>query len=136
MNVVDSCGWLEYFSDGDNAQFFADAIEDVDHLIVPSICLYEVFKRVLQQREENDAIRAVAMMRQGEVVNLDSSLAMHAAHLGLQYSYRWQTASFWQQHRRIQQQSGHRITILMVYRTFATSKRAKPHKAENIAVRS
>ena len=85
MNVVDSCGWLEYFSDGDNAQFFADAIEDVDHLIVPSICLYEVFKRVLQQREENDAIRAVAMMRQGEVVDLDSSLAMHAAHLGLQY---------------------------------------------------
>jgi len=85
MNVVDSCGWLEYFANADNALFFADAIEDIEHLIVPSICLYEVFKRVLQQREENEAIRAVAMMRQGEVIDLDASLAMHAAQLGLQY---------------------------------------------------
>jgi len=85
MNVVDSCGWLEYFANGDNAAFFAGAIEDIDHLIVPSICLYEVFKRVLQQREENDAIRAVAMMRQGAVVDLNTSLSMHAAQLSLQY---------------------------------------------------
>jgi len=85
MNIVDSCGWLEYFANGENAQFFADAIEDVDHLIVPSICLFEVFKRVLQQRGENDAIRAVAMMRQGEVVDLDSTLAMQAADLSLQH---------------------------------------------------
>jgi len=85
MNVVDSCGWLEYFANADNAPFFADAIEDIDHLIVPSICLYEVFKRVLQQRDENDAIRAVAMMRQGEIVDLNTPLAMHAAHLALQY---------------------------------------------------
>jgi predicted nucleic acid-binding protein len=84
-NVVDSCGWLEYFADADNANFFAGAIEDVDCLLVPSICLFEVFKRVLQQRNENDAIRAVAMMRQGEVINLDTSLAMQAAHLGLQH---------------------------------------------------
>jgi predicted nucleic acid-binding protein len=85
MNIVDSCGWLEYFADADNAQFFADAIEDVDHLIVPSICLFEVFKRILQQRGENDAIRAVAMMRQGEVIDLDSTLAMQAADQSLQY---------------------------------------------------
>lgn len=85
MNVVDSCGWLEYFADAENAQFFANAIEDVDHLVVPSICLFEVFKRILQQRGENDAIRAVAMMRQGEVIDLDSTLAMQAADLSLQH---------------------------------------------------
>jgi len=85
MNVVDSCGWLEYFSDAGNASFFANAIEDIDHLIVPSVCLYEVFKRVLQQRGENEAIRAIAMMRQGEVVDLDSTLGIDAARLSVQY---------------------------------------------------
>jgi len=85
MNVVDSCGWLEYFADGPPAEFFADAIEDIDALIVPSICIYEVFRRVAQQRGENDALRAIAMMRQGKVIDLDSTLSIHAAQLGLQY---------------------------------------------------
>ena len=51
MNVVDSSGWLEYFADGPNASFFAPAIEATDALVVPSISVYEVFKRVLQQRD-------------------------------------------------------------------------------------
>lgn len=81
MNVVDSCGWLEYFADGQNADFFASAIEDPASLIVPSISLYEVFKRVLQQRTENDALSAVALMQQGRVVALDDALALSAAKL-------------------------------------------------------
>jgi predicted nucleic acid-binding protein len=79
MNVVDSCGWLEYLSDGPNAQFFAEAIEDVDDLVVPSLSLFEVFKRVLQQRGEGDALQAVALMQQGRVVDLTSSVALAAA---------------------------------------------------------
>lgn len=85
MNLVDSCGWLEYFAGGPNAGFFAPAIEDVEHLVVPSICVLEVFKRVLQQRDENDAIRAAAMMRQGALVDLDATIAMDAARLGVQH---------------------------------------------------
>lgn len=81
MNVVDSCGWLEYFSDGRNADFFAPAIEDTASLIVPTISLFEVFKRILQQRTENDALRAVALMQQGHVVVLDDALALSAAKL-------------------------------------------------------
>jgi hypothetical protein len=71
MNVVDSCGWLEYFADGQNAAFFAPVIEDTASLIVPTVSLFEVFKRILQQRTENDALRAVALMQQGRVVVLD-----------------------------------------------------------------
>ena len=82
MNLVDSSGWLEYFADDANAAFFAEAIEDTGTLIVPSISLLEVFKRVLQQRGENDALQAVAHMRQGQVVDLDADLAMEAARLG------------------------------------------------------
>ena len=82
MNVVDSSGWLEYFADGRNAEFFAPPIEDMDRLIVPTISLLEVFKRVLQQRTETEALRAVALMRQGKVVDLDADLALSAAKLG------------------------------------------------------
>jgi predicted nucleic acid-binding protein len=81
MNVVDSSGWLEYFADGPNAEFFAPAVEDVAALLVPTISIYEVFKRVLQQRGEGEALQAAAMMAQGQEIELDTSLALEAAKL-------------------------------------------------------
>ena len=82
MNVVDSSGWLEYFANGRNADFFAPAIEKVGQLLVPSISILEVFKRVLQQRGEREAFEAAAMMRLGRVVDLDTALALLSAKLG------------------------------------------------------
>lgn len=79
MNVVDSSGWLEYFADASNADFFAPAIENVSELVVPSVSIYEVFKRVLYQRGEDDALGAIAVMVQGRVVALDMTLALSAA---------------------------------------------------------
>ena len=84
MNVVDSSAWLEYFADGTNANFFAPAIEATDELIVPSICLLEVFKRVYQQRDESSALQAIAVMQQGRIVELDSALALIAAKIGME----------------------------------------------------
>ncbi len=78
-NVVDSSGWLEYFADGSNADFFAPAIESVSELVVPSISIYEVFKKVLQERGESEGFQAVATMQQGRVVDLDATLALRAA---------------------------------------------------------
>jgi predicted nucleic acid-binding protein len=83
MNVVDSSGWLEYFADGPNVDFFAPAIQDTDQLVVPTISIYEVFKRVLQQRGEGEALQAVAVIAQGQVVGLDTTLALHAAKLSV-----------------------------------------------------
>jgi predicted nucleic acid-binding protein len=83
MNVVDSSAWLEYLADGPNASFFARPIEQTTELVVPSLTIYEVFKRVLQQRDEGDALRAVAVMQQGAVVDLDVRLALSAARLSL-----------------------------------------------------
>ena len=79
MNVMDSSGWLEYFADGPNAQFFAPVIENLDELLVPTISLYEVFKRVLQQRGEDKALEAVAVMMQGNTVSLNAAIAISAA---------------------------------------------------------
>ena len=86
MNVVDSSGWLEYFADGPNADFFAPAIQDTKALVVPTLSIYEVFKRILQQREEGEALQAIALMQQGTVVELDSRLALEAAKLSLEES--------------------------------------------------
>ena len=83
MNVVDSSGWLEYFADGPNADFFAPAIEDTDNLIIPSISIFEVFKRVLQQRNESDALQVVALMLQGRVIQLDTAIALEAAKISV-----------------------------------------------------
>jgi predicted nucleic acid-binding protein len=83
MNVVDSCGWLEYFANGANADFFAATVEKTSELIVPTLSLYEVFKRVLQQRGEGDALQAVAVMAQATVVDLDMDVALSAAKLSI-----------------------------------------------------
>ena len=85
MNVVDSSGWLEYFANGLNADFFTPAIEDIDNLIVPAISIFEVFKRVLQQRGEDEAIQIVALMQQGQIVELDVSIALQAAKVSVGY---------------------------------------------------
>ncbi|RMD64284.1 type II toxin-antitoxin system VapC family toxin [Candidatus Parcubacteria bacterium] len=83
MRVVDSSGWLEYFGDGPNADFFAQAIQNVEELVVPTLSLYEVFKRVLQQRGEGEALQAVAVMMEGKVVELTVEIALEAARLSV-----------------------------------------------------
>src|ERR671915_1329188 len=83
MNVVDSSAWLEFFADGPNADFFAPAIENIAELVVPSLSMYEVFKRVLQQRGEDEALQAVGAMAQGRVVDLNMTLAINAAKLSV-----------------------------------------------------
>lgn len=79
MNVVDSSGWLEYFADGPNSSFFAEPIEDTENLLVPTISLYEVFKRILQQKDETEALNKTAFMLLGRVIDLSSPIALHAA---------------------------------------------------------
>jgi toxin FitB len=86
MNVVDSSGWLEYFADGPNSGFFAPAIERSTDLIVPTASLYEVFKRVRQQRGDGEALQAVAAMRQGRIVEFSEGLALSAARLSIDLS--------------------------------------------------
>ncbi|MBI1883123.1 MAG: type II toxin-antitoxin system VapC family toxin [Chlamydiae bacterium] len=84
MNLVDSCGWLEYFADGPNARFFAPVLQNIQTLLVPSICILEVFKKVMKERGEDAALQAVALMQQGETVDLDVKIAVSAALIGVQ----------------------------------------------------
>ena len=79
MNLVDSSAWLEYFAEGPNAGFFAPAIEKSAELIVPTIVIFEVYKRVYQQRDRHAALQAVATLRAGRIVDLTLRLAIAAA---------------------------------------------------------
>jgi predicted nucleic acid-binding protein len=81
MNVVDSSGWIEYFAEGENAGFFAPSIRGVDKLIVPTICIYEVFKRLLAERDEDSALLSVGLMSHGREVELDRNIAIDAAQI-------------------------------------------------------
>lgn len=79
FNVVDSSAWLEYFADTERADHFEAALSDIEHLIVPVITIYEVFKKVLRERGENDALQVASQMQSGTVVDLTQSLALEAA---------------------------------------------------------
>ena len=83
MNVVDSSAWLEYFGDGPNASEFAAAIDAPEGLVVPTLTVFEVFKRTCQIADEASGLAAIAVMLQGEVADLDSALSLDAARISL-----------------------------------------------------
>ena len=84
MNVVDSSGWIEYFVNGKNANFFNSPIRDTDNLLVATICLYEVFKRILLELGEDEALQVTGIMSLGTVVELNRDIAIHAANISLE----------------------------------------------------
>jgi len=85
MNLVDTSGWLEYFSDGTNAAFFAPVIEDTENLIVSVINEYEVYKKVLQISSRQKALRAITQMKLGNIIPLSEEIALFAAEISIQY---------------------------------------------------
>ena len=84
MNIVDSSGWLEYFSGGSNSEHFLSPLQEPSSLIVPTITIYEVFKVVLREVGENEALQAIAAMQKGTVVELTASIGMNAAKISMQ----------------------------------------------------
>jgi predicted nucleic acid-binding protein len=85
MNIIDSSGWLEYFAEAENAAFFAPAIEDIENLLVPVICIYEVFKRLLQSRGLDVAETRIADLYKGLQADFTAPLALSAAQISVEY---------------------------------------------------
>ena len=83
LHVVDSSGWIEYFTDSANAEAFAAVIEQPEALLVPSLGVMEVFRWVLRKRGEDAALQITAVMQQSRIIDLDAALALRAAKLGL-----------------------------------------------------
>ncbi len=85
MNIIDSSGWLSYFADEPTAKYFHPPIQNLDSLIVPVITIYEVFKVVLRESNENQALQAIAAMQKGSVIDLTTKLAITASKLSLEH---------------------------------------------------
>ena len=86
MNVVDSSGWLEYFAGSTNASFFAPVVKVTDTLVVPTVCIYEVFKRLLAQRGEESALQAIGIMSLGIIADLTREIAVNAATISSEFN--------------------------------------------------
>ena len=84
MHIVDTSGWLEYFADSPQARHFAAAIEDTEHLLVPTVVVYEIFKKITLAFDENRAFQAIAQLKQGRVVDVDEAIAIYAGKLSLE----------------------------------------------------
>jgi toxin FitB len=85
MNIVDSSGWLAYFADEPNAKYFITPLYESALLVVPTITIYEVFKVILRESSENEALQAVVAMQKGKVVDLNATLAIAASRLSMEH---------------------------------------------------
>ncbi len=85
MNIVDSSGWLEYFAKGPNTAFFKPILLNAEALLVPTICLYEVYKRIVAQRDEEEALSAIAWMATAQIIDLNQEIAIQAADLSREH---------------------------------------------------
>ena len=85
MKVIDSSGWLEFFTDGPLAEEYADHLKDLAQIVTPMIVLYEVYKRIKRERGEEEALTAVAQLRKTQIVALTDTIALRAADLSLEY---------------------------------------------------
>ncbi len=86
MNIIDSSGWLSYFADDSNAEHFIIPLNEPASLIVPTVTIYEVFKVILRESNENNALQAIMAMQKGAVVDLTPSIAMAASKLSIKHS--------------------------------------------------
>jgi predicted nucleic acid-binding protein len=136
MNVVDTSGWVEFLFEGHNAGVFAPLIEDVDNLVVPVICLYEVFKKVNAVADEAKALQAIGQMKQGRVTDVSEPIALRAALISLKHrlpmadslilSTAWsEQATLWTQDKHF---SGLPGVEYRTVRTKAPSVRGKPRR--------
>ena len=96
MNVVDSCGWLEYLAGGPNADFFEAALTDDSALLVPAITLFEVARVLARQRGPAAAEAALRFMARGRVHDLDADGLLRAAQASLLHRLAMADALIWQ----------------------------------------
>ena len=136
MNVVDTSGWIEFFFGGDNADTFAPLVEDTEHLLVPAICLYEVFKKVNAAADEAKALQAIAQMKQGRIIEVTEAIALRAALVSLKHRLPMADSliltTAWIEQATLWTQDEHFAGLPGVEyrepRTKASSARSKPHR--------
>jgi toxin FitB len=83
--VIDSSGWIEFFTDGPLADEYASRLRKLTAVVTPVIVIYEVYKRLKRELSEDDAVIAVSAMQRSQVVAIDQEIALTAADLSLEH---------------------------------------------------
>jgi predicted nucleic acid-binding protein len=86
MIIIDSSGWIEYFTDGLLSAEYAKYLKDFTKIVTPTIILYEVYKKVRKERTEEDALLAVSLISRTSIIPLRESTSLLAADLSLKHS--------------------------------------------------
>jgi predicted nucleic acid-binding protein len=86
MNLIDSSGWIEWFSEGPQSATYAKYLRDPSQIVTPTVVIYEVYKKIKRERTEEEALLAVSLMKKTTIVPLEESIALLAADLSLKFS--------------------------------------------------
>lgn len=86
MVIVDSSGWIEFFTDGPHVKDYARYLKDASALSTPAIILYEVYKKIKRERTEEEALSAISIITRTKIIPLTESIALLAADLSLKHS--------------------------------------------------
>ena len=85
MNIADSSFWIEYFAKTQYAYQILPIIKDTDNLLVPSITILEVFKKILRETTESKALTSISYMKLGKIISLDDELAINSGFFAIKY---------------------------------------------------
>jgi len=131
MNVMDSSWWIEYFLNTiDDAT--ALIIEDFSKLYVPTIVIYEVFKKLLAEANEETASAAIVQTRKGIVVDLDGSLSLHAAYISHEHKLPMAEASSTRLRFVMMPRFGRKTSTSRVCPMFSIRPRARERRVKDM----
>lgn len=85
MTLIDSSGWLEFFTDGPLAEKYASYLSDLEQILTPAVVLYEVYKKIRRERGEEDALVVAAQLKKTQIIPLTDTIAMRAAELSIEH---------------------------------------------------
>jgi predicted nucleic acid-binding protein len=86
MILIDSSGWIEFFSEGPRVLKYSSYLKDLSNIVTPTIVVYEVYKKIKKDRTEEEALLAVSLMKKTSLIPLEESIALLAADLSLKYT--------------------------------------------------
>jgi len=77
--VVDTCGWIEWLTDGMLADQYTPYLESLEDVYVPTSVQFELYKWVKRESSEEQALEIIALTEQGIVTTLDTAISLAAA---------------------------------------------------------
>ncbi len=86
MNLIDTSFWFEFYSASKCSRHVEDIIKNMDKIIVPTIIIVEMFKKLISVADEDKAFKFIAQMKKGKIVDLDFDLSLDAASFGKEYN--------------------------------------------------